>query len=209
MTGVERLMGLLEERGTGYYRHEAPAADCVAFFDGERWHDCWESECGEVNVTFSMTPEQAMAAMPRPRYEPPVAAHLDGDVLTLTTTRDPSIIRVQRAEGQPLKVYRNVHELEVRWARLLTLLRDEWDIDVAWDGLRRFWCVCLTAEGVRKRDEREAKVASSRGPAKAKPVIVSDEETDCATGHCACGACGEPIDPWDRFCRWCGAEVDR
>ena len=59
-------------------------------------------------------------------------------------------------------------------------------------------------------DEVLAALRAQRGRlAKAKPVIVSDEETDFATGHCACGACGEPIDPWDRFCRWCGAEVDR
>ena len=38
-------------------------------------------------------------------------------------------------------------------------------------------------------------------------IIVSDESTDCATGHCKCELCGQPIDPWDRFCRWCGARV--
>ena len=39
-------------------------------------------------------------------------------------------------------------------------------------------------------------------------VIVADEETDCATGSCACGNCGEPIDPWDAWCRHCGAELE-
>ena len=39
-------------------------------------------------------------------------------------------------------------------------------------------------------------------------VIVSDEETDCATGFCACGACGEPVDPFDAYCRWCGARME-
>lgn len=39
-------------------------------------------------------------------------------------------------------------------------------------------------------------------------VIVADEETDCATGFCACGACGEPIDPWDAWCRHCGARME-
>ena len=38
-------------------------------------------------------------------------------------------------------------------------------------------------------------------------VIVSDESTDCATGHCECELCKQPIDPWDRYCRHCGAEV--
>ena len=38
-------------------------------------------------------------------------------------------------------------------------------------------------------------------------VIVSDEETDCATGFCTCGHCGEPIDPWDGWCKHCGARM--
>lgn len=38
--------------------------------------------------------------------------------------------------------------------------------------------------------------------------IVADPETDCATGFCTCGACGEPIDPWDLYCRWCGARME-
>lgn len=40
-------------------------------------------------------------------------------------------------------------------------------------------------------------------------VIVSDESTDCATGYCRCELCGEPIDQWDHYCRWCGAEVEK
>lgn len=39
-------------------------------------------------------------------------------------------------------------------------------------------------------------------------VIVADEETDCATGFCTCGNCGEPIDPCDLWCRWCGARLE-
>ena len=39
-------------------------------------------------------------------------------------------------------------------------------------------------------------------------VIVSDEETDCATGLCTCGNCGNEIDPWDEWCRHCGAELE-
>jgi len=39
-------------------------------------------------------------------------------------------------------------------------------------------------------------------------VIVSDEETDCATGLCTCGNCGNEIDPWDSWCRHCGARME-
>jgi hypothetical protein len=62
MDATEILCSLLEERGVEWREHEAPAAECIAFFDGNGWHDCWESVGGEVNVTFSMTPEQAIAA---------------------------------------------------------------------------------------------------------------------------------------------------
>lgn len=44
-------------------------------------------------------------------YEPPVAAHWDGDVLVLTTTRDPSSIHVQQGDGQQRKVYTGEPEL--------------------------------------------------------------------------------------------------
>lgn len=59
-------------------------------------------------------------------------------------------------------------------------------------------------------EEVLAALRAQRGKlAKARPVIVSDGETDYATGYCRCGACGQAIDQWDHFCRWCGAEVDR
>ena len=63
MTATDELLTLLKEQGVEHYKHEVPAEeDCVAFYDGNRWHDCWESVDGEVNVTFSMTPAQAIAA---------------------------------------------------------------------------------------------------------------------------------------------------
>lgn len=45
------------------------------------------------------------------------------------------------------------------------------------------------------------------GPLITHAVVVSDESTDCATGHCECELCGKAIDPWDHYCRHCGAEV--
>ena len=61
-TATDELLTLLKEHGVEHYEHEAPAADCVAFFDGNGWHDCWDSVGEEINVTFSMTPEQVIAA---------------------------------------------------------------------------------------------------------------------------------------------------
>ena len=61
-SATEILRHLLDEQGLEWREHEAPATDCIAFFDGNGWHDCWESTGSEVNVTFSMTPAQAIAA---------------------------------------------------------------------------------------------------------------------------------------------------
>ena len=38
----------------------------------------------------------------------------------------------------------------------------------------------------------------------AKAVMVSNG----ATGHCKCGGCGKFIDPWDKYCRHCGAKLE-
>ena len=62
MTPIDKLSQLLDECGVGTYKHEVPETICLAYFDGTRWHDCWESTGGEINVTFSMTPEQIVAA---------------------------------------------------------------------------------------------------------------------------------------------------
>ena len=35
---------------------------------------------------------------------------------------------------------------------LLRCLENDWNISASWDGLRKFWCVELTDEGVRLRD---------------------------------------------------------
>ena len=51
----------------------------------------------------------------RRQYESPVAAHWDGDVLVITTTREPSSIHVQVGEDQLRKVYSGEPELIQDW----------------------------------------------------------------------------------------------
>lgn len=55
--------------------------------------------------------------------------------------------------------------------------------------------------------EEAFEAGNARQTSTTHAVTVSDESTDGATGHCECELCGQPIDPWDRFCRHCGAEV--
>ena len=74
-------------------------------------------------------------------------------------------------------------KLREQMERLVTLLRVDCDIDASWDGLRRFWYVRLTDEGVRKRDEREATLG--RG------TMTADDVRDLIERHSdACGGNG-------------------
>jgi hypothetical protein len=91
---------------------------------------------------------------------------------------------------------------------LIEALRRDWDIEASWDGLRRFWYVGLTDEGVRKRDEREATLG--RG--------TCHDTGESRVFHCsACGFGLEdayvedehayPTDGFPKFCPWCGRKV--
>lgn len=42
--------------------------------------------------------------------------------------------------------------------------------------------------------------------AKARRIVVSNHDTDCATGHSECSACGGTVNPFARYCEHCGAE---
>lgn len=53
----------------------------------------------------------------------------------------------------------------------------------------------------------ESELEGARGRT-ARRVIVSDPETDCATGHCECGGCGGSINPYAAYCEHCGARLE-
>ena len=47
-------------------------------------------------------------------------------------------------------------------------------------------------------------------PARSARIIdVPNHDGDCATGHSECGGCHGSVDPYDRFCRHCGASLHR
>ncbi len=110
MTATEILRRLLDERGV---EHEGETdEDGWAYtrwhgFDDTGWLAASDELCGLLDLRgrYLFTPAQAIAATLGPAYEPPVAMHWNGDVLTLTIPRDPSCIRVQRSAEQPCKVY--------------------------------------------------------------------------------------------------------
>lgn len=93
--------------------------------------------------------------------------------------------------------------------KLVEVLRRDWDIECSWDGLRRFWYVGLTDEGMCKRDEREAARAHE---------TCQMTEVFCGTAsgvEWVCSACGstcfvsEPMDADEKpnYCPSCGRKV--
>jgi hypothetical protein len=62
-------------------------------------------------------------------------------------------------------------------------------------------------ETLALRDEN-AKLRGLVAERTARRVILSNADTDHATGHCECGACGGAIDPWDAYCRHCGVKLE-
>jgi len=61
--------------------------------------------------------------------------------------------RHQTAE-QVIEVWNTRAELESEspYDELLRCLENDWHISASWDGLRKFWCIELTEEGVKLRD---------------------------------------------------------
>ena len=81
---------------------------------------------------------------------------------------------------------------------LIEALRRDWDIEASWDGLRRFWYVGLTDEGVRKRDEREATLGRE----------TCHDSAGEQMAFFSCSACGATIErKHPRFCFACGRKV--
>ena len=66
-------------------------------------------------------------------------------------------------------------QLRQRVDKLIRILNNDYDLCIQWDGLRKFWYVGLTDEGVRKRDERDAENAKLR-------ACLGDGCADCAAG---------------------------
>ena len=90
---------------------------------------------------------------------------------------------------------------------LLRCLENDWHIYASWDGLRKFWCIELTEEGVRMRDARAERTCEM-------------ELTELSSGSAyhdvwLCSACGEQVEQHTvmgkseppRYCPNCGARV--
>jgi len=105
--------------------------------------------------------------------------------------------------------------LREQMERLVTLLRNDCDIDASWDGLRRFWSIELTEDGCLIRD-RACKAEAENAKLREQNAKLRRGTT---TRHAKyrtkygrrvplCECCGYSIgDMRWHFCPNCGAEV--
>jgi len=87
-------------------------------------------------------------------------------------------------------------KLREQMERLVTLLRNDCDIEVSWDGLRRFWSIELTEDGCLMRDracKAEAENAKLREVAGVMAYCMQAER-DC-DGCKMNGAAGTVTEP--------------
>lgn len=182
MTATEELRRMLDERGVEW--DELVGHPVVV---GTEWHDRDGYPCAALEHAYDV-PDGMLS----------VQANLT-PAQAIEATLGPQVQPPSMPEQPPYDV-------------LIDLLRDEWDIEVMWDGLRRFWYVGLTDEGVRKRDEREATL----GRATCRPIISDNLTESEGTGDAwaNCSECGhllcvltDPSSQMPNYCPNCGRKV--
>ena len=92
-------------------------------------------------------------------------------------------------------------QLRQRMDKLIRILNNDYDLSIQLDGLRKFWHVGLTDEGVRKRDERDAEVGLLQDQnAKLRELVDAVKEFVEDT-HCEDCPCRRDCDDNNRiFC---------
>lgn len=136
MSGAtDRMRELLDERGVewGNIRDDGSESDYLTEWQFENNQGKaiaveWSVGSGLSVEThrYHLTPEQAIAA-----------------TLGAVEYRKPTTLSQLEAENAKLR-----EQME----RLVTLLRNDCDIDASWDGLRGFWLIGLTENGCLMRD---------------------------------------------------------
>ena len=136
LTATDELRRILDERGVEWWpSDERWNADVIKhWYAGLLKWTAIEGEDGLwVNAGVaghnSLTPEQAIAA-----------------------TLGPCNDSCNCTNGERTDLAAENAALREQMERLVTLLRNDCDIDASWDGLRRFWSIELTEDGCLMRD---------------------------------------------------------
>lgn len=165
MTATEELRAMLDERGVEW----SSIGGDTAWEDSRGWTATVEADSVDgsmVYVTALMTPEQAVEATLGRGNVGRYVGLRQGKYWERTENSDYYCggcgWKVTDHDSYCPECGGALHEATLGpreqppYDELIEALRRDWDIEASWDGLRRFWYVGLTDEGVRKRDEREA-----------------------------------------------------
>lgn len=94
---------------------------------------------------------------------------------------------------------------ETPYDRLIERLREDWNIEVSWDGLRKFWHIGLTENGMRERDERNKREASlGRGTCE---LEINSDMTAVVCSKCRYPMPHGTVLAEMRYCPSCGRKV--
>jgi len=131
--------------------------------------------------------------------------------LSVVLPEDPERIAVRLFDSRyaPARLY--VPEVETLALRDENAkLRGFWTHDGTWhvELPRLPEGIAVTMPDGRDREVRSVRAWRYEPVRTAKRVVASNSDTDHATGHCECGACGGAIDFWDAWCRHCGAWLE-
>ena len=203
MTATDELRRLLDERGVEWTAN-----------DGEYVKEtCWTYMCeltaafAEYNDgttrfdcdTWCFTPEQAIAAT----LGTPISADLRTalDFMRIWITDDAhlgeSAISYEFEKAEGLRKLDAIEQAiaatlgngEPPYDELLRCLENGWHIRASWDGLRRFWNIELTEEGVRLRDDELNARAERTCEGTRWHELFGTPERAARTLHELCGGC--------------------
>lgn len=164
---TERLMAMLEERGVSFQTHYLHVSWCV----GSKLYEAVDNLDGTLTVS-SLTPEQAIAAtlgsgtLTAEQVREAIERHslsygeLGRYFHDLSWQAIANELNAELGGGNCARCAEDMGRyadslcdpLKERIAELLRCLENDWHIHASWDGLRKFWCIELTDEGVRIRD---------------------------------------------------------
>ena len=132
MSATDELRRLLDERGVEYEVDDAKTVRVTRWRAYGDWVCFIEYDNGDTKFCIDarrLTPEQAIAA-----------------------TLGPCDDSCNCTNGERTDLAAENAMLREQMERLVTLLRNDCDIDASWDGLRRFWSIELTEGGCLMRD---------------------------------------------------------
>ena len=133
LAATERIIATLRERGVQFATYGNTDRVWWTTENGVAWYAQDRPNANDLYVKLEavLTPEKAIAA----------------------TLGNDGVERSNDGVAE-LQVENAKLGSEPPYDELLRCLENDWHIHASWDGLRKFWCIELTEEGVRMRDAK-------------------------------------------------------